>query len=321
MLPSKTTTSQTSKKCCSYIREDLHSYLKEFTCQQPKSDPATLATIKHHIENNTIILFVKPGCGFCERTKTLFKQHYPTTPFHTVIGSTKAMRIGLAHALGISAVSFPTIWIQGVYVGGADATASLHSRNELTSMISNQRIEMAPFGTGLIKTKPVFMTQLAGSHARLETDGPCDSSTSKWYCFQTKSYAQVIRMMSFLHILIMVIALIGGESNSLIGMYITTAVGLVLLVDLVLFTTFGATPLTIFGNISTWLVWNTKGDAVPNIPYKVVFFVYILGFGSFFSTCSSYSDPLTCWQNNTLEFRGGIIGSIVNSSMLAVFRF
>ena len=112
-----------------------------------------------------------------------------------------------------------------------------------------------------------------------------------------------------------------GESNSLTGVTVGLVIAGVLCVDLSLYVCFGATPLTIIGNISKWLVWNVKGDAVPAIPYKVVFLVYVLSLGRMLLTCTAYENSLLCWQNNTKEYRGALIGGVVNSGALAVFRF
>jgi len=306
---------------CSYCRDDLLSYIREFTCHQDRADPLVLDAIRTFVEKERVAIFVKPGCGFCVRTKALFSQHYPQVSVHSVIGSAHPYRIALARTLGVSAVSFPAVFIQGKYIGGADAVSKLHNSNMLFAATNKDRTPMAPIGTAMVKTKPVFFSQLAGSHAHVETDGPCDASTSRWYCFQTKSFAQVIRGMSFIHVAILILILLCGESNSLMALNVAAVVVVLFLVDLIMYVVFGATPLTVAGNVTTYFVWNFKGNAVPAVPYKVVWFVYILAIVRSITICNNYDNVQLCWLNNTVEYRVGLTSGIVNSGFLAVFRF
>lgn len=319
------TTKPTSihKNICTYLKNDLTTYLKEFTCSTTKTDPQILQAIKTTVETQCLVVFTKPGCGFCKRAKALLSEHYTNEniPLVEINGATKPYRVALAHVLGTSIISFPMVYINGNFVGGSDDVLRLHNQDQIHALIRGPRKTMPPFGQGILKTKPLFTTQLAGSEILLREGGPCDSSSAKWYLFQTKSYAQVIRMMSVFHVALLLLMLACGESNSLTGVTIGLVIAGVLCVDLSLYVCFGATPLTVFGNISKWLVWNVKGDAVPAIPYKVVFLVYVLALGRMLLTCTAYDNSLLCWQNNTEEYRGALIGGVVNSGALAVFRF
>ena len=310
-----------SKTLCSYLQNDLFSYLQEFKCSGKKPNQKVLDTICDAIETHTLVIFAKPGCGFCKRAKKLFADHYTDTPAHVINGVSPEFRVALSRVLGMSTISFPMCYIQGSYIGGSDDVARLHSNDELTSKIQGERSPMAEFGKGMIKTRPMFCSMLAGSEVSVATTGPCDSSTSKWYCFQTKSYAQVIRMMALLQVIVILIVLGCGESNTLIGTNIAIVLIAVLSIDLIIFVLLGATPLTLFGNLSKWLVWNVKGDAVPCIPYKVVFGTYILAFGRILITCNTFDTSLQCFQSNIVEYRATLIVGIINSGALAIFRF
>jgi glutaredoxin 3 len=308
----------------SYIKKDCLSYFKEFTCTSSKPNPEILAAIRTAVETNKIVIFTKPGCGFCKRAKALFSTHYcQDVPFVEINGSTKEYRKALSVVVGAPIISFPMCYVNGVYLGGSDDAYRLHYENKLLSVLEDERVPMSDFGHGMIKTKPSYFTKLAGSEGgSLENRGPCDSSTSKWYFFQMKSYAQVIRMMSFIHAIILLIMLGCGESNTLIGTTIGVVMAAILCVDLTLYVCFGATPLTLVGNFSTKLVWNFKGDAVPSIPYKVVFVVYIIVLARLLITCNNeYENALICWTNNTVEYRAELISGVVNSGSLAIFRF
>ena len=314
-----------AKKALGYCTSDAEGYLRELTCHREQPDPLVLDAIRDAVDHTTVFLFVKPGCGFCERASKLLSDNYPQAKALSRDGSTRPYRVGLAHALGIAPgnMSFPAIWIRGVYVGGADDLSNLHAAGMLEEKLRAPHLAMAPMGAGLVKTTPKFCTKLAGSHAHLQTDGPCRASTSKWYCFQTKSYAQVIRTMSVFHVAVLALMLVCLEAGSYPGADAAAVCFVILFVDLVLYICLGATPLTIFGNISTWLVWNVKGESIPALPYKLVWLAYVLALGRAGVLCIDTFDgnlPL-CWQNNTGDFRAGLTGGIVNSGFLAVFRF
>jgi glutaredoxin len=313
-------------KALAWLRADLTSYLLEFTCRKSRPDPEILQIIRSAVEQHTIVVFEKPGCGFCRRAKNLLAEHYSddlATPAHTLTGSTPEFRLALSHALGISSVTFPVIYCNGEYLGGADDLARSHNQETLRVKIQGGHTPMAAFGSGMTKTRPTLCSQLAGSNVAMSNGSCLDDSTSKWYFFQTKSYAQVIRMMSFFHVCIFVIMLACAETNSAGGIAAALIIGVLFMAELVAFVSLGATPLTLFGNLSTWLVWNVKGDAVPAIPYKFVFVVYIFALARMLSTCADpkYESVSHCWQNNTAEYRGGLIGGVVNSGALAAFRF
>jgi glutaredoxin len=316
-----------AKKTLGYCASDAEGYLRELTCRKERPDPLILDAIRDAIDGHAVFLFVKPGCGFCEKAKALLKDVYPQAKALSREGSTRPYRIGLAHALGVAPgnVSFPAVWIRGVFVGGADDLFKLHAARTLEEKLLAPHTPMAPMGAGLVKTRPKFCTQLAGSHAHLQTDGPCQASTSKWFCFQTKSYAQVIRTMSVFHVAVLAVMLVCLEAGTDVGASVAAVWTVVLFVDLVLFILLGATPLTLFGNLSTWLVWNVKGESIPALPYKFVWFVYVLALGRAAVLCSgndAYDGSVAlCWQNNTEEFRVGLTSGIVNSGFLAVFRF
>ena len=316
-----------ARKTLAYCISDLEGYLRELTCRREHPDPLIIDAIRDAVDHTAVFLFIKPGCRFCEGALKLLSEHYPQAKSLSREGSTRPYRVGLAHALGVAPgnISYPAIWIRGVYVGGADDLFTLHSRGMLEEKLLAPHLVMAPMGAGLVKTNPKFCTQLAGSHAHLQTDGPCQASTSKWFCFQTKSYAQVIRTMSVFHVAVLALMLVCLEAGTDPGASVAGFCCIFLFFDLAAYILLGATPLTIFGNISTWLVWNVKGESIPAVPYKLVWLVYVLGLGRAGVLCArseAYEGSVAlCWQNNTAEFRAGLTTGIINSGVLAVFRF
>ena len=129
--------------------------------------------------------------------------------------------------------------------------------------------------------------------------------------------------MSVFHVAVLTLILTCCELGTQGAMIFASILCGFLFLDLTMYTLLGATPLTLLGNLSTWIVWNVKGESVSALPYKIVFLAYLLVMGRAFVVCAdnSYVDVASCWTNNTGEFRTELITGITNSASLAVFRF
>lgn len=332
------------------MKNDMVSYLNEYRCRRSSDDVgAALEGVLTAVAEHSVVLFEKPGCGFCRRAKELFSASYPDTTVHVMPGSTPPVRKALQAALAVRDVTFPCIFIQGVYVGGADEVSLLHQGGQLAGRIAGERV-LFKVGQNTTKTSPSLCSQLAGAGVE---DGIC-SSTSRWYLPQIKSYGNVVRGMSAAHVLLIILVLVLSESAvaaaSEAGIVATLVIMAVFGVDLALYILLGATPISLVGNVVTLAVWDFRGPAVPNIPYKVVFVVYVLALVNILRTCGPGEVPvaanstmvagvgnstmstaagngtavptaLGCWKNHSTEYRATLIGAIVNSGALAVFRF
>ena len=130
--------------------------------------------------------------------------------------------------------------------------------------------------------------------------------------------------MSAFHVVILAMVLICLEARTNAGASIAFVLSAILFVDLAVYILLGATPLTIIGVLSTWLVWNVKGESIPALPYKFVWLVYLVMMVRAALQCSEepYDGSLAlCWSNNTSEFRTTLASGIFNSGLLALFRF
>jgi len=267
------------------MRDDMVSYLGEYRCRRSSGNAKealgeALAAIAAH----PVVLFEKPGCGFCRRAKEMFAASYPDTPVHLVAGATPPYRTALGKALAVRDVTFPCIFIQGAFVGGADEVSLLHQAGELAGKLGGARVAFK-VGQNDTKSSPSLCTQLAGGGI---ADSFC-TSTSKWYLPQIKSYGNVVRGMSAVHVLLFIIVLTISESavaTASEALIVATFVIMAVFgVDLALYILLGATPLTIVGNLVTLAVWDFRGPAVPNIPYKAVFVFYVVGLLNMLTTC------------------------------------
>ena len=120
-----------------------------------------------------------------------------------------------------------------------------------------------------------------------------------------------------------------GAAGNQAGVLAAAVLVLFFLVDLSVYVLLGATPLSPMGNVSTWLVWRFRGNAVWNIPYKVVFVVYLAALVRLLSPLLAVladgggddAQVAQLWQPHAAEHRAVLLGGIINSSMLAVLRF
>ena len=111
------------------VKSDVVSYLREYTCPSSvASTPETelaLTQCRTAVSSHEVVLFTKPGCGFCERAREALRQnqHLVEGGFvvHEVVGTPKAMRAALMALTGVHLVTFPMVFVKGRFVGGAES--------------------------------------------------------------------------------------------------------------------------------------------------------------------------------------------------------
>ena len=138
-----------------YCAADAEGYWRGLTCRKEQPDPLVLDAIRDAVDRHAVFVFVKPGCGYCERAMELLSKFYPDAKARYRVGSTRPYRIGLARALGIAPgnISFPAEWIRGSYVGGADDLSRLHAAGLLEERLREPSRD-GTMGSGLPKSKP-----------------------------------------------------------------------------------------------------------------------------------------------------------------------
>lgn len=129
--------------------------------------------------------------------------------------------------------------------------------------------------------------------------------------------------MSCFHTLLLCLALlfgVTGESSQL-G-YVVLILSVFLFIDISLFLLWGASPTSVLGVLSTRLVWNFRGGAVPAIPYKVVFIFYLVALWEFINDCGfKRNDTISIKECFKGTHETTFITGIINSSLLSILRF
>lgn len=132
-----------------------------------------------------------------------------------------------------------------------------------------------------------------------------------WYYFQLHVYANWLRALSAVHVLIFALCAALSDSSPA---FVQGALWLVI-ADLALFILLGPTPLAPLGTLATLVVWRFRGNAVTSLIYKFVFVSYIFAFGGAL-LCSE--GGAACVGRGPMN---GALGSLLlNSSFLAVLR-
>lgn len=298
-------------KASSKMMEDLKSYLNEYTCCIKRRDPQGTAEkielITQLVNDNDVSVFAKDGCGFCTRAKDLLAAEKTRGGLSfsqmDVIGTAPDFRAALKAATGVPLVSFPMIFIRGVFIGGGDQLSKLVLDRRLLPALSAPRA-----AGGFVAGHVEWGLELQRAHAVQFFQVP---RGGKWYCFQLNTYANLVRGISVLHVIIF------GAMITLQSLQQTDTTRLAYAVllwyfflDLLLYIVFGPVPWSPLGCLTNLVCWRVRGNSITTIPYKVVFLAYVVTFAQEIFGGGLESMKLGIWT-----------GYLVNSAALAVFRF
>ncbi len=311
--------------------QDFISYLNEYVyyCgysldKWMDSDNAILTAQQHIcsvVTSADIVIFAKPGCGYCARAKSLLQSQYHNTSNPTftenvvdVIKSTSegtALAKALIISLQLGDMTFPQIVIRGKYIGGSDEFSDLVAAGQLPILlkkpistpstnyiISWEESAIARAGKPDLLTVP----HMRGSDGAWYPRWP-------WYCFHFCLYSNLVRYISIIHLCLMIPAYylyMRGTTSDIASAHVLIWI---LLCDLCAICLFGPSPLSISGTISTYFGWRVRGNATSSIPYKVVWIFYIASLIPLFAK-KNYSGLSTA-----------LLAYITNSTFLVVFRF
>ena len=139
-------------------RDDIEAYCSELwsllRCGFSEVDAAALASIAEAVEGHDIVMYTKVGCPYCARASALVKnqqdKHALTQPGFTVfssVGTEPEIRAALAFALRVASVTFPVVFISGLYAGGSDELGKLVELGELNRLLQSPRA--VPFRAGV----------------------------------------------------------------------------------------------------------------------------------------------------------------------------
>eukprot|EP00397_Hematodinium_sp_SG-2012_P017657 GEMP01018066.1.p1 GENE.GEMP01018066.1~~GEMP01018066.1.p1 ORF type:complete len:319 (+),score=64.29 GEMP01018066.1:107-1063(+) len=295
------------------IREDFLGYIREFgPCGRVvgrdllvddrvnERKRAIVALCHQH----PVVVFSKPGCGFCARAHRLLRQHLPPEVNIVDTPSDDALsRQALKISLELSTITFPMIVIKGQYMGGSD-DIDVFIREDQIALVD--LTPTAPADGAVRDDVDVTIPHSAQLRARNAHPLLFQAPRSKSVClFQLYVYGNVIRMISVVHVIAFVVACFSP-------LLVTQIIMWVLSVDLTLFVLFGSTPWAPLQTAVLFAGWPVKGGSATSIPYKAVFAFYIV------SLCRNV---LFCHDAKTCGKPVHFAGLIINSALLALFRF
>lgn len=210
-----------------------------------------------------------------------------------------ALHLAIRAALGRGAPAYPVVVVRGTYVGGVA---------ELERLFLSPTAFVGKVALGAFERKAYGGPPAVLPHdAAVDTpfDPRRDARGNHWLevVFQRTVFANAIRLLSLVHVALLVAAASLAPSGG------ASALVAVLIVDWLAFAALGPTPLAPLGVAATAAAWRVKGGAVPAIPYKVVFFLYALG------AVGALAD------GSSSAMKAMLYSAASNSLLLAVFRF
>jgi hypothetical protein len=157
-------------------------------------------------------------------------QRVPDSKKTELLGTSTQMAAALKQATGVLLVTFPMIFVRGKFIGGCD---------QLSLMISSGRfpLALAAPGTIFVPGQAEWGIELQEALQIQWFQGP---RGGRWYCFQLYTYANMVRGISFLHVLVFA-ACIAAELGNL--PQLSTALLWIIAVDLCIYILWG--PVTI----------------------------------------------------------------------------
>lgn len=130
--------------------DDLSGYLREFRTllpcygsrQQSPEVAAALATIAAAADGYDVAVFKKVGCGFCARAAELLETRQASAGFTmtSVVATGAAERSALELTLALPTVTFPCIFVKGVFVGGSDDLQELLDDGDLPELLAGNHL-------------------------------------------------------------------------------------------------------------------------------------------------------------------------------------
>lgn len=295
-------------KIISFAKEDFGDYIAEYgpcgrAARQLLADgrmESRIAAIVGICRQNAVVLFSKPGCGYCVRALTLLREHLPPHgEVHEVPSNDALSKAALKRTFGISTITFPMIVIEGEYYGGNDDIEVFLRNEQLSLATSNYGTDSALHGASVIPHSALLRARDARPQL-LRTPRGRSVCT-----FHFDVYSNVMRSISVLHIAAFVTSLYAPFA-------VTQSIIRVVCVDLALFVLLGSNPWAPLQTGLLYAGWKMRGPSATSIPYKAVFAFYIVELCRNVVFCS---DEKTCAK--PVHFWG----LIINSSLLAVLRF
>jgi glutaredoxin len=267
---------------CGELKRGSANYASEWAAPFSLLIQKDVPAVKEAVASADVVVYGLQGCVYCGvATKILddenisYKVYYPQ-------GSEEK---DLKTALGVPLISYPAIFVKGMYIGSYDKLEDAQRNGDLQKFLS------------------MPMNPLAKSPDPLNL---CrDARGGSIWSFQTYVNSNFVRAFHLFQIILLFV--LGGLAGT--GSPFALLIAYALLVDWVIFILLGPVPSP-FCTLLLAVVWKVRGPPVPAVPYKGVQLTYVVGL-------------VLILQDNefTLLEKLTVSGWISNSAMIVLFRF
>ena len=304
-------------------KTDLLGYLSEFrvllscSSDEPPEVKEAIATIEAHAAAHDVVVYRKLGCRYCAAAEgLLLRLHNSAQPFdlQLQLGTDARVRRALEILLGVSGVTFPVVVVRGVFVGGSDDLAELHSAAQLVPMLTAAPV---PFLRGEVHRSPAQERLLKPQLLTAPGGGT-------WWQPQLRCWANQTRLVSAVHVaLFSLVLLLLALDEKLVALILLWVFSL----DATIYVLHGAAPFSYLGTLTTLLCWRSRGAAVTSIPYKFVWGLYLFAVAPLILGCGGGEDSGGAGFGVCTELdvssaqRATIVTFVGNSALLAALRF
>merc|ERR1719247_2473040 len=146
-------------------------------------------TMQEEIVSTDVWLYVMDGCGYCERTRNLLESKGVTWG-QLEAAHSPVLRHMLKESLNVPMLTFPVVFVKGMYIGGFDQLFDLHALGQLQPLLE------LPFDTTRVKPDPLNLTVGPRGQTKCE--------------FQLHIYGNWIRFYEGLHVILGLVLLALG---------------------------------------------------------------------------------------------------------------
>lgn len=254
--------------------------------------------VEKAIDEHDVVIFKWEGCGFCKRAEERLEENSRVAASKFIaIEADQPIESVLKQSLFMPLMTFPAIFVRGVYLGGLDQLEDVMDSGQFEELLD---AEQKPFPTGVGDMKDPLRL-LSGPYGM------------PWYCFQFYVYGNYIRVVSVFQIVLFCLAIALTDVSPIVAVVLLWVV----VVDMLIFTLTGPTPIAPISTLVTLIVWRFRGQSTSSIPYKLVI-------GVFYSL--ALLPTITCVfgsKNCKAELQSSrliLAGLISNSVLLAILR-
>ncbi|CAE8626742.1 unnamed protein product [Polarella glacialis] len=108
------------------------------------ANSAEREAVREAVDGSDVMIFKKEGCGYCLRAEELLSQR--GVPFSSAVGDGAQTRTVLYRELRLPLVTYPLIFVRGVFLGGSDQLVDALDSGMFDKLLGAPR---KPFPTGV----------------------------------------------------------------------------------------------------------------------------------------------------------------------------